>query len=144
MVPFPVIMAAVLCQDPRQRTFPQQNHFGQALLLYRADPALRERIQVRAFGRQLNRLHATACQRRPKRRTKPRVALVQHVTAGMMIAPSLLRRAASDLLHPFLVRMPGDAGYVHPSTLQVQKKQYIIGHQPAPTEHFHGEEIAPS
>jgi hypothetical protein len=78
---------------------------------------------------------------RPKRRTELRIAIVQHIAAGMKIAPSLLRRAASDLLHPLLVRMPGDVGYVDPSALQVQKEQYIISHQSAPTEHFHREQI---
>src|SRR5579862_1535433 len=44
------------------------------------------------LARQLNRLHATACQPRPKRRTELRVAIVQHLSAGMNITPGLLPR----------------------------------------------------
>jgi hypothetical protein len=63
MVSFVVIVAAVHRKHPRQRTLTEQNQFGQALLFYRAHPTLGERIQVRALGWQLNRLHAAACQR---------------------------------------------------------------------------------
>jgi len=61
----------------------------------------------------------------------------------MKITPGLLRSAASDLFHPLLIRMSGDSGYVDPSAFQMKEEQYIIGHQPAPTKHLHGEEIAP-
>ena len=90
----------------------------------------------------MNRLHATACQRRPKRGTELRVTIVQHITARMKIAPTLLCGAVPDPFHPFRVRMPGDPGYVDAPAFQMKEEQYIIGHKPPPTEHFHCEEIA--
>jgi len=61
---------------------------------------------------------------------KLRVAIVQHISAGMKITPSLLRRAASDLFHPLLIRVPGDPGYVEASAFQMKEEQYIISHSP--------------
>src|SRR6266446_1628056 len=63
--------------------------------------------------------------------------------AWMKISPGLLGGAASDLLHPVSIRMSADPGYVHPSAFQMEKEQYVISHQPSPTQHFNGEEITP-
>ena len=67
--------------------------------------------------------------------------IVKNIAAGMKIAPLLLGGATSDLLHPLFIRMSGDAGYADPAAFQVQKEQYVIGNQPPPSEHFHGEEV---
>src|SRR6266849_4469689 len=108
MVPLAVRVSAVLGQDPRQRTLTEQNDLGQALLFDRANPAFRERIQVRALGGEWNRFHAAAGQRGPKCSTELRVTIVQYVAARVKIAPRILRRGAAHLFHPLLVRMPGD------------------------------------
>ena len=63
MVSFVVIVPTILGQQARQRILPEQNYFRQALLFYGANPRFRERSQILAFGGQLNRLHATACER---------------------------------------------------------------------------------
>jgi hypothetical protein len=57
---------------------------------------------------------------------------VQHIAAGRKITPSLLRRAASDLGHPLLVRMPGDPRYVDASAFQM-KEDPRCGHSPSPS-----------
>jgi len=142
MVSFVVIVAAVLCKHPRQRTLAEQDQFGQALLFHRTDPTLCERIQIRALGGQLNRLYATACQRGPKRSTELRIPIMQHITAGMKIAQRFLRRTTSDLFHPFFIWMSGDPGYLHAPALQMEKEQHIIGHQTSPIEYFYSKEIA--
>src|SRR5436190_1472284 len=59
----------------------------------------------------------------------------------MKITPRFLRGATSDLLHPCLIRMARDSCDVDPPILQVTKEQHIVGHQPAPGEHLHSEEI---
>ena len=66
---------------------------------------------------------------------------MQYIAAGMKIAPVLLRRAASNLLHPVLLGVPGDSRHCNAATFQMNEEQHVISHQPTPTEHFHGEEI---
>ena len=117
MVPLAVIVAAVLGQDPQKRTFPEQNHLGEALLFDGANPTFRERIHGRALGRERNRFHAAACQRRMKRGTELRVAIVQNITARMKIASSALRRTAANLVHPVLIWMSRDSGHAHAAAL---------------------------
>jgi len=51
VVPFKVMMFDEFGERPAQRSFSEQNEFGQALLPDRAHPALRESIQVRTLGR---------------------------------------------------------------------------------------------
>src|ERR1700682_1951367 len=61
----------------------------------------------------------------------------------MKNTPRPLLCAASDLVHPLLVRMPRDPGYVDASAFQMEEEQHIIGHQPSPAEHLNREEITP-
>jgi hypothetical protein len=44
-------------------------------------------------------------QRRSKRRTELRVAIMQNVAAWMKVSPGLLGRATGDLFHPLLIRV---------------------------------------
>jgi len=69
---------------------------------------------------------------------------MQNLTAWMKVAPSLLGRAASDLVHPLLIRMSGDSRHADPTAFQVKEEQHVIGHQPSPGQHFHREEISSS
>ena len=62
MVPFAVVVAAVLGQDARQRPLAEQDYFGQAFLFDRTNPTFRECIQVWALGRERNRSHSARCQ----------------------------------------------------------------------------------
>ena len=50
-------------------------------------------------------------------------------------------RVARHLLHPYLVRAPRNPGQAHSAALQMNKEQDVVGHQPAPAEHFDREEI---
>src|SRR5262245_57766629 len=54
-IPLGVEMVEVVAQCPPQRPLAEKDHFGQALLLDRPDPALRVGIQVRAACRQRDR-----------------------------------------------------------------------------------------
>ncbi|MCU1334621.1 MAG: Carbohydrate-selective porin OprB [Bryobacterales bacterium] len=62
----------------------------------------------------------------------------------MKVTPTVLRRAAGDLLHPLLVGVSGDPGYSDAPAFQVEEEQHIIGNQPAPAKDRHREEVAPS
>src|SRR5580700_9181458 len=66
---------------------------------------------------------------------------MQNITASIQKPPGLLSSAASDLLHPLLIRMSGDTRHRDSAAFQMKEEQYIIGRQPPPGEHFHREEI---
>src|SRR5580704_2383201 len=55
MIPLSVEMVDVVAQRSPQRLFAEEDHFGQALLLDRPDPALRIGIQVGTARRQRER-----------------------------------------------------------------------------------------
>jgi hypothetical protein len=80
-------------------------------------------------------------QHRLKRCAELGVAIMHYRTAGMKVAPRLLRRGASDLFHPRLIWMARDSSDVDPAGLQVKKEQHIVGHEPAPGKDLHREEI---
>ena len=52
MIPLGMEMFDIFAQRSPQRALAKEDHFAQALLLHRPDPALRIGIQVRAAGRQ--------------------------------------------------------------------------------------------
>ena len=141
VVSFGMIMSAVLGQDTPKRPLAEQDHFRQAFLFDRADPSFRERVKIRTLGRQWDRFHAAAGQRFPERGTKLGVAIVQNIMAAMEVAPRLLRRAAANLLHPFLIWMSRDPGHAHAAAFQMQEEQHIVGRQPSPSEYLDCEEI---
>jgi hypothetical protein len=58
MVAFKMMMFDVLAQGSSQRSFSEQNEFGQAFLPDGAHPALRESVQVQAPRRQGQWLYA--------------------------------------------------------------------------------------
>ena len=63
-----------------QRGLAKQDQFRQALLLHRADPSFRERVEIRASGWQRDRLNTTRCKRRPERRAEFPVPIMQNIT----------------------------------------------------------------
>src|SRR5579862_5041800 len=73
VIPFVVIVLAVFCQNSRQRAFPEKDQLGEALLFDRAHPTLRERLQIRAFGRQMNGFTPPLASADRKRSAKLRV-----------------------------------------------------------------------
>ena len=62
MVAFCVIMLLELDERSPQRTFPEQDPMGQALLFNRSHPALRKSVPIRAARRKSQTLHARYCQ----------------------------------------------------------------------------------
>src|SRR5215471_8168596 len=88
-------------------------------------------------------LHASSCQRLPKRCAVFRVSVVQQIAnLGQTQPPLCLQgRIPCHLLHPALLRLIRDACDGHPSGLQMEKEEYIVGHQPSPRQHLYGEEI---
>ena len=64
MIPLGMEMVEIVAQCPPQRALAEEDHFGQALLLDRPDPALRIGIQVRTARRQRERFD-------PRRRRQP-------------------------------------------------------------------------
>jgi hypothetical protein len=66
---------------------------------------------------------------------------MQNITTRMKIAPRLLRRATGNLLHPFLIWMPGDPGNTHAAAFEMQEEKHVVSHQPSPGEHFDCEKV---
>jgi hypothetical protein len=81
MVSFAVIMSADFSQGPRQRALAEQDPPRQALLLGRADPTFRKRVEIQAYGRKRNDFHAARRQHRPKRCAELGVAIMQNIAA---------------------------------------------------------------
>jgi hypothetical protein len=69
------------------------------------------------------------------------VAIIQKVTTGTQDAASVHGRIAGDLLHPWLVRMGGDAGDVHTAALEVNDEQDVVGHQSSKRQNLDREEV---
>jgi hypothetical protein len=74
------------------------------------------------LGRKANGFHSAIRERRAKRCAGFRVAIMQNVAAWMKVAPGFLGRAAGDLLHPLLIRVPGDTVHAYSAALQILEK----------------------
>ena len=59
VIPLGMVMVEIVAQCPAQRALAEEDHFGQALLLDRPDPALGIGVQVRAARRQCERFDPT-------------------------------------------------------------------------------------
>ena len=134
-------MRQILCQTSPERTFSEQNQFGQTFLLHRSHEPFGERIHVWTTPRQLQTLDASSFQCLSELSAELGVTVVWHIAMPAQISRVFVHRVAGYLLHPFLRRMPGDTSQVHSPRLQMQKKRHIVGHQTAPRQHFHCEEI---
>src|SRR5215831_12104196 len=128
---------------PPATNLPRTESASTGTLLSPSYPALRVRIQVRTPRRKPQALHASSCQRLPKRCAVFRVSVVQQIANLGQTQPPLCfqGRIPCHLLHPALLRLIRDACDGHPSGLQMEKEEYIIGHQPTPCQHLYGEEI---
>src|SRR5215472_7867966 len=72
-------MLLVLGERSPQRTFPEQDQVGQALLFNRSHPALCKSVQIRAAWRKSQTLHSRYCQGLPELSAELGIAIVQHV-----------------------------------------------------------------
>src|SRR5215472_17058411 len=122
VVAFLVIMLLELVERFPQRTFPEQNQMGQALLFNRSHPALRKSIQIRAARRKSQTLHARYCQGLPELSAVLGIAIVQHVATAVEMSHPLQCRVASHLTHPACLRMIGDASKGDPPAVQMNEK----------------------
>src|SRR6516162_7771583 len=82
VVAFLVIMLLELDERFPQRTFPEQDQMGQALLFNRSHSALLKTVQIRAARRQSETLHAPCCQGLPELSAELGIAIVQGVRTG--------------------------------------------------------------
>src|SRR6516165_8793552 len=105
-----------------QRTFPEQDQMGQALLFNRSHPALCKSVQIRAAWRKSQTLHARGCQGLPELSAELGIAIVQHVATAAEMSHPLQCRVASHLTHPARLRMIRDASNGDPPALQVNEK----------------------
>ena len=67
---------------------------------------------------------------------------MQNVTAWMKVAPGFLGRAAGNLFHPLLIRVPGYAGDADAPALQMNEEQNVVGDESSQGEQFHGKEVS--
>jgi hypothetical protein len=81
MIPLDVEMLYVFCQRSPQRCLPKQHQLGEAFLFHRADPTLREGVQIRTARRQSQRLDSAGRQDVSERLTELRIPIVQQITA---------------------------------------------------------------
>src|SRR5262245_23998947 len=143
MIPLDMIMFDEFVQCPPQRALAQEDHFGQALLLHRPNPALRKGIRVRTAGRQRQRFDLTRGNDGPERPSVFGVPIVQEIATVPQDAASLHGHIAGHLLHPQLVWVNGDSRDVHPAAIKVDEEQHVVGHQSTQREHFGGEKVGP-
>src|SRR5262252_3534484 len=61
--------------------------------------------------------------------------------AGTQDAASVHGHIACDLLHPWLVRVGGDARDVHTAVLEVNEEQHVVGDQSSKRENLDREEV---
>src|SRR6516162_962752 len=122
VVAFLVIMLLELDERSPQRTFPEQDQVGQALLFNRSHPAFRKSVQIRAVRGKSQTLHAPCCQGLPEFSAELGIAIVQHVATAVQLSDPLQCCIASYLTHPARLRMIGDASEGDPPAVQMNEK----------------------
>src|SRR6516162_2820882 len=118
----------------RSEASPNKISFDKHSSFARSHPSFGVGIEVWTPRRELNRFYITSRERCPKHRAELGVAIVQCVSPLLQESPGLAGSVARHLLHPCLVRMPGDSGQADTATLQVNEEQDVICHQPTPGE----------
>ena len=103
-------MVDIVAQCPPQRALAEKDHFGQALLLDRPDPALRIGIQVRAARRQRQRFNLALRNDGAERLGVFCVPIVQKIATISKRTTIVHGHVPDDLLHPRLIRMNRDPG----------------------------------
>jgi hypothetical protein len=141
VISFGVMVLNELVQRAAQRGLGEQDEFRQALLFYRADPSLRERVQIPTARRQLDRSDSTRLQRRSERGAEFGVPIVKGVALALKLTQLSFVALRAICCNPGFVRMPCDPGQTDAPALEVEEEQDIICHQSSPGEHFHGEKI---
>ena len=68
---------------------------------------------------------------------------MQEIATVLKGAASVHRHVPGHLLHPRLVRVDGDPGDVHLAALEMDEKQYVVGHQPSQREDLYREKVGP-
>ena len=109
-------------QRSPQRSFPEQDELGQALLFFRSYPAFRKSIQVRAARRESQTFHTSRRQSLPEFSAELGVAILQNVATAVQISQLLQRRIARYLAHPVRIRMIRESRNGHPPAAQVNEK----------------------
>jgi len=122
MVAFFVIMLLELDERFPQRTFPEQDQMGQALLFNRSHPALCKSVQIGAARRESQTLHASCCQGLVELSAELGIAIVQQLATAVEMSHPLQGRVASYLTHPARLRMIGDASNGDPPAVQMNEK----------------------
>src|SRR5258708_5244910 len=59
-----------------------------------------------------------------------RISVVQQIAAASQASPLLRRHVSRLLLHPLLIRVRRESCQIHPTSLQVDEEQHIVGPQP--------------
>src|SRR6516162_1876683 len=117
-----MIMLLELGERFSQRSFPEQDQMGQALLFDRPHPALCKSVQIRAASRKSQTLHAPCCQSLAEFRAELGIAIVQQVATAVQSSDPLQCCIASYLTHPARLRMIGDASNGDPPAVQMNEK----------------------
>jgi len=117
-----MVMRTEFGQGPLERTLAEKDQLRQAFLLHRANPALRESVQIGTLRRQRNALNPSCLQYGLERGTEFAVAVMQHVTNGVQVSGILVHGVPRNLLHPFHRRMPGNPGYFDAASFQVEEE----------------------
>src|SRR5215471_4022139 len=79
--------------------------------------------------------------RRSEHRAEFGVAIMQRVPPLVEKSPVFTRCIAGHLLHPCLIRMPGNPGQADAATLQMNEEQHVVRHQTTPCKDLDCEEI---
>jgi hypothetical protein len=111
-----------------QGPFPKQDQPCETLLLDGSDPPLGIGVQIRAPGRQKNRLDSRSINGLLKRRTELAIPVVDQLLPRGQEAPIHHGDFPRDLHHPALIGMRGHPRHMDPTAGEMDKEQHVISH----------------
>ena len=128
MVSFGVIMVDVFGDHRAQMTLAEQNDVVETVLSDRENESFGEGIQIRAVGRQYQRLHTAVAQQPAERAGVDRVSVENEMSLVSQEAVRGIEHVASDLHDPCAVRLMNDTSDVDPARLEIdgEKTKYRV------------------
>src|SRR5580700_7900556 len=136
-----MVMVHELAHDGAQMTLAERNDVAEALVLDRANEPLGVGVEVRAFRRQAQQLHARGSQEVPEVRRVERITIDDQVPEARQRARRGVGEVAGDLRHPSAVGRAGNAGDVNAPGLEVDDEQHEVAYEAPAREHLRAEEV---
>lgn len=120
VISFGMVVGEVFPKDVSKLLIAEEDHLVEALTFAGFHPALRERVQVRTFGRQLDDLGASACKERIEGRGVLCIPVMDQVLRLLQL-PVPTGEVAGYLLHPFAIRLRRHTAKDHSPCAEMDK-----------------------